>query len=257
MFINTINPILLQASIFTIRWYGVFLALGVVIASLIIRRLFIRHQLGEEMALSLVIWLTVGGLIGARLGEALFYEPAYYFADPIRILFVHQGGLSSHGMTLGILITFALFTWRKKLDWKCAMDIVSLGIPIVAGFIRVGNFFNSEIVGRVTDMPWGVYFPRYETMPLLLRHPSQLYEAFLAWSIAGVLFILYKKYGIKRPLLLTNTFVLLYFSSRFFVEFFKEYQTLSHGLTMGQWLSLPFILWGIGWFVLRYRKQSF
>ena len=110
MLINTLNPILFEFGSFTIRWYGLFLAIGVVVASLLIRHLFIKHDLGEETAVSLVLWLVIGGFIGARLGEVFFYEPGYYFSNPLNILFVHHGGLSSHGMTIGLIITFLLLT---------------------------------------------------------------------------------------------------------------------------------------------------
>ncbi|MBT4071889.1 MAG: prolipoprotein diacylglyceryl transferase [Candidatus Magasanikbacteria bacterium] len=246
--INTINPILLEIGPFAIRWYGLFLAVGVVIASLIIRHLFIKNDLKEDDALSLVMWLVFGGLIGARLGEVLFYEPAYYLAHPMNILFVHHGGLSSHGMTIGLLIAFLLFNRKKQLNWKKSMDIVSLGLPIVAGCIRLGNFFNSEIVGRVTNVPWAIQFPRHE-IPALMRHPSQLYESILAFSIFLILWMVYKKKKFVTPLFITHLFMFLYFSSRFFIEFVKEYQTLTGGLTMGQWLSIPFIIWAVGWFV--------
>src|SRR3989339_1745907 len=144
MFTNYISPILLSLGPLTIRWYGLFLALGVLLSVVIIVRLFKQNNLKPQNAIDLCIWLIVGGLIGARLGEILFYEPAYYFSHPLEIIFINHGGLSSHGMTLGLLITFFLFIKTKQgvLPWKNILDIIIIPIPLLAMFIRIGNFFN-------------------------------------------------------------------------------------------------------------------
>ncbi len=166
---------------------------------------------------------------------------------------INHGGLSSHGMTLGLLITFYIFTKIKKINWRKIVDLIIIPIPFLAAFIRLGNFFNSEIVGRPTDLPWGVYFPRFELEPIL-RHPSQIYESLIALSIFVSIYFIYKKYGNKLPqLFLTNFFILTYFSTRFLIEFVKEYPLYS-GLTTGQWLSIPFVLLSIGW-VVYYKNQ--
>ena len=257
---NTLSPILLSLGPLTIRWYGLFLALGVLLSVVIIVRLFKQNNLKPQNAIDLCIWLIVGGLVGARLGEVLFYEPAFYFSHPLEIIFINHGGLSSHGMTLGLLITFFIFVRyhptpapspsKGEGNWKRIADILIIPIPLLATFIRIGNFFNSEIVGKATNLPWGVKFPLYEASPVF-RHPSQLYEALVALVICYLLFVIWKKYGHKLPpLFLTNLFFLLYFSSRFLIEFLKaDYQT-SLGLTMGQILSVPFVLWSVTWFIL-------
>lgn len=261
MFTNFISPTILSLGPITIRWYGLFLALGVLSAVLIIIKLFKQNNLRPQDAVDLCIWLIIGGLVGARLGEVLFYEPSFYFSHPLEIIFINHGGLSSHGMTIGLLLTF---WWRVthltpapsprkgEGNWKRIADILIIPIPLLAAFIRIGNFFNSEIVGKPTNLPWGVKFPLYETSPVF-RHPSQLYEALIAISIFCLLFTVYKKYKQKLPVLFTfNLFLFTYFSSRFFVEFLKaDYQT-SLGLTMGQILSVPFILWSAGWFIKKY-----
>lgn len=253
MFVNNINPIIFEWQFISIRWYGVLLALGVLLSIILMAKLFKENNVKKDLALDLGIWLVIGGLIGARLGEILFYEPIYYFSHPLEMIMVNHGGLSSHGMTIGLLITFFLFVKIKKIEWKKILDLTIISIPLVAGFIRLGNFTNSEIVGRATEMPWGVYFPRYELEPIL-RHPSQLYEALLAFSLFYILYLVYKKYFTKfSSLYIFHLFLLLYFSSRFAIEFTKEYQTLSTGLTMGQWLSIPFIIWSAEWFWKKYK----
>jgi len=214
----------------------------------IIYKLFKQKNLPTNTALDLCTWLIIGGLIGARLGEILFYEPYYYFTHPLEIIFINHGGLSSHGMTIGLLITFFLFIKAKKIDWKNILDIVVIPIPLLATFIRLGNFFNSEIVGKATGLPWGVQFPLYETNPIL-RHPSQIYEALIACTLYFILYTLYKKCSKKlQPLFIFHLFLFLYFTSRFAIEFVKEYP-LYFGLTTGQWLSIPFIIWSVVWFI--------
>ena len=258
MFINNINPILFKFSFIQIRWYGLFLAIGVGLSVWIIYKLFKQKNLPTNMALDLCTRLIIGGLIGARLGEILFYEPYYYFTHPLEIIFVNHGGLSSHGMTLGLLITFFLFIKYKKspiaggcrgvLSWKDMLDIIVIPIPLLATFIRLGNFFNSEIVGKATNLPWGVQFPLYETNPIL-RHPSQIYEALIACTLYFILSTLCKYYSNKlQPLFIFHSFLFLYFTSRFAIEFVKEYP-LYFGLTTGQWLSIPFIIWSIYWLI--------
>lgn len=252
--INNINPIIFEYSFISIRWYGLFLVLGIILSLLIIVKLFKKNKLPKELAYDLVVWLTVGGLIGARLGHIVFYNLKYFLTNPVEIIMINHGGLSSHGMTIGLILAFFIFTKIKKLDWRKIIDLIVIPIPLLAAFIRLGNFFNSEIVGRPTDLPWGVYFPRFELEPIL-RHPSQIYESLIALSIFIFIYFIYKKYGNKLPqLFLTNTFILLYFSTRFLVEFVKEYP-LYFGLTTGQWLSIPFVLLSIGWIVYHKNKN--
>ncbi|KKQ27585.1 MAG: Prolipoprotein diacylglyceryl transferase [Candidatus Magasanikbacteria bacterium GW2011_GWC2_37_14] len=291
MITNNLNPILFQYSFITIRWYGLFLALGVGIAIYIIAKLFKQKKYPINLAYDLCTWLIVGGLIGARLGEILFYEPTFYFTHPLEMIMINHGGLSSHGMTIGLLLTFFLFIKIKAnnplnppllrgkndvtplekggrgglLDWRKILDILIIPIPLLAMFIRIGNFFNSEIVGRATNLPWGVYFPNYELNPVL-RHPAQLYEALALLIIFIILYFSYKKYvsrGVtlrdkeKLPnLFIFHLFLILYFSSRFIIEFVKEFPTY-FGLTTGQWLSVPFVVWGIIYFIniLKQKKN--
>lgn len=259
MFTNNLNPILFQWQFLTIRWYGLFLAMGVGLSIWLIYKLFKEKNYPQNLALDLCTWLIIGGLIGARIGYILFYQAEYFWNNPLQIIFINHGGLSSHGMTIGLLTTFFLFirfnSSLKKgrlgglLDWRKILDILVIPIPLLAVFIRLGNFFNSEIIGRATNLPWGVYFPRYETNPIL-RHPTQLYEAITALTIFFILYSIFKKFKKLPQLFIFHLFLLIYFSSRFLLEFTKEYQVgWENFLTAGQWLSLPFILYSIYWFI--------
>lgn len=223
------------------------MAVGVILAVTNIIRRSSKYLLDKEKALDLCLYLIIGGLIGARLGEVLFYEPVFYFTHPLEIFFINHGGLSSHGMTLGLIISFLIFTKTKKLPWKKVADLIVPAIPLLAFFIRIGNYTNSEIMGRVTTMPWGVFYPLAESIPQL-RHPIQLYEAGVLLIIFFLMYFLEKKYCNKwKPFTLANTFILTYFGSRFFLEFFKAEYSTALRITMGQILSIPFILFSIGY----------
>ena len=255
-----IDPILFEWNFISIRWYGIFLVIGLAVALLILIKLFKQNKLSPDLALNIGIWLIIGGLIGARLGHVLFYEPGYYLKNLKEIFFINHGGLSSHGMTIGIIITFFIFIKIKKLDWRKLADLIVIPLPIIAGFIRLGNFFNSEIIGRSTNLPWSIKFIRIETNPIS-RHPSQIYEALICFAIFFILYFIYKKFYKKLPpLFITILFVFLYFSTRLLIEFTKEFQTLSpkHILTMGQYLSIPFVIFSGVWLIYKiwYNKNN-
>ncbi len=257
MFTNNINPILFQNNFLTIRWYGLFLGIAVLLSVWLLHKLFIEKNYRGELALDLSLYLIIGGLVGARLGHILFYNLTYFLAYPQEIIFINHGGLSSHGLTIGLLVSFFLFCKVKKIKWKEIIDLIAIPLPILMLFIRLGNFFNSEIVGRPTDLPWGIKYPNFEYNPLF-RHPSQLYEALIGILIFVVIFYVYKKYKNLPQLYLAHFFIFLYFTSRFLIELTKEFQVLTpdFGLTMGQFLSLPFIIYSIAFFVYKRKKYK-
>jgi prolipoprotein diacylglyceryl transferase len=191
----------------------------------------------------------VGVFVGARLGHVLFYRLDRVLEDPLWALKFWGGGLSSHGASIGLVLMTLLYCHRRGISWFEGMDRFTFAAALGATLVRLGNFFNSEVVGRVTDQTWGVRFPRYDKVPdPPLRHPSQLYELLLGLSVLGVLYWVDRKLGREeRPRgAMVATFFATYFTGRFFVEFTKEYQTLSPEatLTMGQLLSLPAALAG-------------
>jgi len=166
----------------------------------------------------------------------------------LKYFFINHGGLSSHGLTIGLFITLNLFNKNKKIDIKKYIDILILPIPLLASFIRIGNFFNSEIIGLPSNLPWCIYFPK-SNLDLVCRHPSQIYESLIALTIFFICFYAYKKIK-HQPYFILNLFLLLYFSTRFLVEFVKERHILFDSLlSMGQLLSIPFIIYSIYWFI--------
>ncbi|HAT03520.1 MAG TPA: prolipoprotein diacylglyceryl transferase [Candidatus Magasanikbacteria bacterium] len=258
MLTNTIDPILLSAGPITVRWYGLFLALGVLSSILVYQKLFKKEGYKVELVYDLSIWMVIGGLIGARLGHVFFYNWAYFSQNIVEIIFINHGGLSSHGMTIGLLVTLFLYKKIKKIDLKKYIDILVIPIPLLAAFIRLGNFFNSEIIGKPTNLPWGVWFQRVDA-EILLRHPSQIYESLIALTVCYLLFTVYKKYKAKLPqLFIFNLFLLTYFSTRFLVEFLKERQGIDDLwiLSMGQLLSIPFGIWSVWWFIAKYTRKT-
>jgi len=221
MFTNNLNPIIFQSSLISIRWYGVFLAIGISLSVLLLIKLLKKNNWTLDQTLDLAIWLILGGLVGARMGEIFFYSFYYYWQNPIEIFFINHGGLSSHGMTLGLMFAFFVYCYLKKIKPLAVADAIVVVVPVLATFIRLGNFFNSEIIGRATNVPWGVYFIRAEQFPLL-RHPVVLYEALATLIIFAILYFVYKKYSTTwRPGSILCLFLFIYFSTRFILEFFK------------------------------------
>jgi prolipoprotein diacylglyceryl transferase len=200
--------------------------------------------------------MILGTVIGARLGHCLFYNPDYYLSHPLEILMVWKGGLASHGAAIGILTAIYLFVKKRpKFTYLWVMDRIVITVALAAFFIRMGNLFNSEIVGKPTDLPWGFVFTSIDNIP---RHPAQLYEAIAYLIIFFILFFQYKKQKENiRDGFLFGEFLIGIFGFRFFVEFIKENQSLfenSMSLNMGQILSIPLVILGI--YLLAIRKET-
>jgi phosphatidylglycerol:prolipoprotein diacylglycerol transferase len=249
-----IDPVLLRLGPLEIRYYGVFFATALLGGLYFWRAQMVRGGHSAEMAENPFIVAVVAVLVGARLGHVIFYEPQRFMADPVQILYVWKGGLASHGAITAIILTVLWFSRKHRMPFLEVGDRLSFGMIWGGIMVRLGNFMNSEIVGRATDSAWGVKFTRYDwRLPLAqvpARHPSQLYEALMAAVILAVLFWADRVLGgERRPRgAITYLVLLLYFSGRFTVEFVKEYQTLEAAdamFTMGQYLSLPFMLVGL------------
>lgn len=258
MWIHNINPIIFSWHFIEIRYYGILFVIGIILAFLVGYHLFKKRSFSLEDLWSLTLYIVIGALIGARLGHIIFYNLDYFLQHPIEIFYINQGGLASHGAAIGIIIAYWLFTKVHRTPFNKYADLFCVVVPLTAGFVRIGNFFNSEIVGRPTSLPWAVKFPLYEVDPVW-RHPSQIYEALIAWAIFFFLLYFYKKWQPRLPAYTTAMlFLLLYFSSRFLVEFVKEYQFFSPDfpLTMGQILSLPFILLAIIILIIINKKKN-
>lgn len=230
-----------------IRWYSLFFAGGFVLGYFMVLSWFKKEGKPIHAIDSLLVHLVVGCIVGARLGHVLFYDPAYYFSNPVEILLINKGGLASHGGFIGIAVAMALYCYRyREISFFWLTDRVAIPAIMVGGFIRLGNFFNSEIIGKPTDVSWAVIFEKVDMIP---RHPAQLYEAFFYLSLSAFLYYLYRRWD--RRVLEGRFFGLVFviaYSFRFFVETFKENQEpweAGMALNMGQILSLICIPWGL------------
>ncbi len=267
-----VNPELFTVFGREIRWYGLLWVIGLIVAVYIVQRIYEKEKLPEKWFDSLFIHMMLGIIIGARLGHCLFYDPAYYLANPLDILKIWEGGLASHGGVLGIIISVWLYSKRvtkKSMIWTFDRVIVPTGFT--AGMIRLGNLMNHEIYGGPTSQPWGFRFieninawmagaPPIYSEP---SHPTQIYEALVYFLVFFVtMYLFWKTDAKKKQGLLIGIAMIMIFLSRFFIEFIKEVQVESEilmrestGLILGQWLSIPFVLWGV-WLVWNAFRNS-
>jgi prolipoprotein diacylglyceryl transferase len=256
-----------------IRWYGLFWVIGLIVAVYIVQEIFKKEDLPEKWFDSLFVYMMVGIIAGARLGHCLFYEPGYYLAHPVEILKVWEGGLASHGGVIGIIIAVWLYSRKvTKQSMLWTFDRVMVPTGFTAAMIRLGNLMNHEIYGGPTDKPWGFRFVDniYQWMrgaePVFTEpsHPTQIYEA-VAYLVVFVLtmYLYWNTDAKHRKGLITGIGILIIFLFRFFVEFIKNVQVDSEialrestGLILGQWLSIPFIIWGIWLIVAALRHPA-
>ncbi len=252
-----VRPELVQLGPVEIRWYGLLFALLFWIGYSIVAWQFRVEGKNEDSLGSLLSHLVVGTIVGARLGHCLLYEPAYYLSHPVEIFKIWEGGLASHGGAAGVLIALYLYA-RKHPDQSCLWLLDRIAIPTALGasLIRIGNLFNSEILGRPTDVPWAFVFQRVDSVP---RHPAQLYESIAYALIFCGLQWAYRRWRSETPRgLLLGIFLVSVFTARFLIEFYKEEQAAYEQPTfwhVGQWLSVPFIVAGavLMWRALRNR----
>lgn len=257
-----IDPVFLEIGPLELRYYSL-LFVGVFLGGYALLNWQIRRGGGhEDDAGDFIIYGVLGVLIGARLGHVLFYDLDKALADPLWVFQIWTGGLASHGAVIGLILAMWLFTKRRGVPFLEGADRFAFSAALGATLVRIGNFFNSEIVGRVTDQSWGVQFPRYDRGLAMVpyRHPSQLYEAAMGIVILGCLYLADRAWGKeKRPRgAMISLFFLVYFIGRFTVEFFKEYQVLDPAespLTMGQYLSLPGILLGLTGLIWSFKRR--
>ena len=242
-----INPILVELGPIRVSWYGLMYVFGFLASYLLVRYQMKRKDFGVSKldVENLYFYLILGLIIGARLGYVLFYDLKMYLKDPFEIFAIWHGGMSFHGGLIGVLIVAILFCWKNKKPFWKIVDLFIVTAPIGLGLGRIGNFINGELYGRVTQVPWGMVFPKGGPV---LRHPSQLYESGLE---GGVLFlILWFLKGKKLPDGgLFALFLSIYGIFRFFVELFREPDPqlgfILGPFTMGQTLSAFMIIAGI------------
>lgn len=267
----------------SLRWYALAYLAGLIIGwqliALMMRRPAIwgdRPPMQADKVDDLLTWVILGVILGGRLGFVLFYEPAYYLANPAQILQVWQGGMSFHGGFAGVILATAIYCRRNGIPVLRLADAMAVVAPVGLFFGRVANFINAELWGRPTDLPWGVAFPgeAAQNCPgvtgICARHPSQLYEAGLEGLVLGLILLLTLRAGaLRRPGLQFGIFLAGYALARIFVEFFRvadaQFITpenpLGHviggpgiGLSMGQVLSLPMLLIGLVLIVMAVRR---
>lgn len=253
---------------FPLKYYGALFACGLLLGYAIVRSIYRKENLSLDNLDSLLVYVIVGTILGARLGHCFFYEPEYFFNHPIEILlpiqkiggvykFVGFMGLASHGGSIGVLTAMVLYCRKYKVKFLWLLDKMAIGVPVTGAFIRFGNFMNSEIYGKPTNGNWGVVFERVDMTP---RHPTQLYEAFAYLLIFVILFWMYNSEKIKKADgLIFGYFLTLLFLARFIIEFFKENQEAfenSMPINMGQILSIPFILIGLALIVWKSKAKS-
>ena len=246
----TIDPTLIEIGPFAIRWYALAYIGGIVFGwryAIVLARQS-PATIDRRTVDDFLIWVTLGIVLGGRIGYVLFYKPAYFFAHPGEILQVWQGGMAFHGGLLGVILAVILFARLRRIPTLALGDIVACVVPIGLFLGRVANFVNGELFGRVSDAPWAFIFPNGGPEP---RHPSQLYEAGLEGLVLLlVLFLAWRMTRLRqRPGAITGLFLLGYGAARFTVELFREPDAhlgfLFANATMGQLLSLPMIVIGI------------
>ncbi|MCG7851737.1 MAG: prolipoprotein diacylglyceryl transferase [Methanosarcinaceae archaeon] len=273
MIFNYINwnadPEIINVLGISVRYYGLLFVSGLILCIYLLGRIYKIENIPYEHLEKLSIYSMIGILAGARLGHCLFYEPSYYLSHPLEMIlpvtFPPEGGikfsgyqgLASHGGILGLLIALYIYSRKTKHPMIDTLDLIAVVAGLSFGFIRLGNFMNSEIIGTPTTLPWGVVFERVDNIP---RHPAQLYEAVSYFIIFAIMMLLYKR---KRARLKNGFFFglgsVLFFSARFLIEFVKENQVgFEDNLTlnMGQLLSLPFIAVGIGFIIYGIMKTG-
>lgn len=260
-----IDPIIFEIGPFALRWYALAYMVGLFGGWRYMVLLTERRALWPQGTPAtrahiddLLLWVTLGVIVGGRVGYVLFYNAPYYLDNPAAALAVWQGGMAFHGGALGVILAAIYFARKHAIPLLSLGDMVAITVPLGLLLGRLANFINGELWGRVTEAPWGVVFPDAGPLP---RHPSQLYEAALEGAllliVLNILAWRFKAFG--KPGLLTGLFLIGYGTSRFLVEMVREPDAhigfIFNFITMGQILSLPMILAGAG-FVYWANKQK-
>ena len=244
----SVDPVIFKLGSIQLRWYGLFFVGSFFLGLLILQWIYKREQRDPIVLDNLLVYLLIGTVIGARLVHCFAYEPEYYLTHPLEILKVWKGGLASHGGLLGVFIALYLFSKKYNEPYLWLVSRVAIPGALVAAFIRLGNLFNSEILGLPSELPWAIIFARVDMIP---RHPVQLYEGLAYLLLFIILLTLYKKASFDfSTRIIPGLFLTYVFASRFLLEYTKtpqaDYST-SLPFSTGQMLSIPFILAGMVW----------
>lgn len=252
-----IDPVLIEIGPFAIRWYALAYVVGLVLGWRYMLHLARRipGTMNELQVDDFLLWATLGVVLGGRIGYVLFYNASYFFNHPLQIFAVWQGGMSFHGGLIGVITALILFCKLRRLSILRVGDLLVCAVPIGLLLGRIANFINGELFGRASDAPWAMVFPNGGPIP---RHPSQLYEAFTEGLVLFLLlwWMAHFTRAPQRPGLIAGTFLVGYGIARSSMEFFREPDRqlgfLFGATTMGQLLSLPLIIAGLGliWYAL-------
>jgi phosphatidylglycerol---prolipoprotein diacylglyceryl transferase len=258
MFINNFDPVAIQIFSIEIRWYSLAYILGILLGWIISKRIFISDTDLKEKFDDFITYIILGIIFGGRIGYIFFYNFNYYSNNILDIFKIWQGGMSFHGGLLGVIIVTILFSKKNNINPLRYLDIISLVAPIGIFFGRIANFINSELYGVETNLPWGVKFILIDN---LYRHPTQLYEAFFEGVILFLILLYFRNKGfVKSPGLLSSLFLIFYSVFRFIIEFFRvpdeQLGYLYFNLTMGQLVSILFLLFGFYLFTKKYEIKK-
>tara|TARA_B100000929_G_scaffold94526_1_gene74148 strand:- start:2741 stop:3511 length:771 start_codon:yes stop_codon:yes gene_type:complete len=255
MFINNFDPVAFQIFSLEIRWYSLSYIFGLIFGWFYCKKFLIKDEKILNLFDDLITYLIIGIIIGGRLGYVIFYNPIYYSKNLIEIFMIWNGGMSFHGGGLGAIFTTYLFSKKNDINYYIFLDLIAMSVPIGIFLGRISNFINSELYGRQTNIFWSVKFEKVDN---LLRHPSQIYEAFFEGVILFILlnFVL-KKYFFKTPGITFSLFIIFYSLFRFFIEFTREPDIqlgfIFLNFTLGQVISVIFFVAGLSLF---YKKNE-
>ena len=255
-----IDPVIFNFLGIGVRYYSLCWLIGIALAYFIVRHIFLKNKIENDITDSLLCYVVIGTLAGARLGHCMFYDWEYFShhileiflpisISPSGVSYTGYAGLASHGGAIGIVVALLLFHAKYKIPLNLLFDSLAFVAPLTGAFIRIGNFFNSEIIGSPTDVSFGVVFDRVDIIP---RHPAQLYEATAYFIIFIVLYVFVKRYKRRKGWQVFGLSLSSIFIARFIIEFCKEVQEpfevglqSTIGMDMGQLLSIPFIIIGV------------
>lgn len=258
-----VNPEIFHIGSFSVRWYGLLFALGFLIGMQIMTYIFKKENKPVADTDSLLIYMVISTILGARLGHFLFYEPDVLFNHPLEVIIPPYSGLASHGAIIGILLGLWLYSRRKesrltRQTFLWVTDRITITVALAGTCIRLGNLMNSEIVGRPTDVAWAFVFMKNNEYAKIPRHPAQLYESLSCLVLFFFLLWFWNRKKERTPQgSLTGIFFIWIFGLRFFYEYLKENQVPFEAnlpLNVGQLLSIPAVLLGIFFLVRSYRS---
>lgn len=259
------SPTIIKIGSFEVRWYGLLFAMGFLIGFQIMSRIFKIEHKSEDDLDKLLLTMILSIVLGARIGHYVFYEGQHFAENPggfiWDMLIPPYSGLASHGAAFGVLIGLFIFKNRNKsYNYLWLTDRIVIVSALGGAFIRFGNFMNSEIVGKASDLPWAVIFKKNFEFEQVPRHPAQLYESISCLILFVIIYALYNKWKDKTPRgSLTGIFFIWIFTLRFFYEFLKENQEAFEDnmtLNMGQILSIPVVLFGIYVLIKSFKRSS-